>query len=422
MYIKKILIQNVKAIEKFEMSFAPRTEAGWHVLIGDNGSGKSTISQAIALGLVREHGAISMSNFEDFSAWLPSKSTSPEEHSIAVTVVRDNDWDKPTYQGKSTVKSTVILEKTETNGINIRSKLNPKNSFDLSGWFSAAYGPFRRLQGGSSLYSHILYSKPRVAAHLSIFRVDMALTHIGDWLKDLALDAKKEGKSRKILQGIVDFVNHSKLLPENAVLTNEVTSQGICFKDQKGAVLQLDQMSDGYRSVLSCILDILRHALKIYKVSTVFPNDKTENMRFPGVVIIDEIDVHLHPTWQIRIGQWFTRVFPNIQFIVTTHSPLICRAAINGSIWRLPPPNQRGNVEELKGHDLDMLLYGNVLDAYSTNAFGEGLERSLEGQIKRERFALLARKVRLDPKATKEEKKELKSLEQLFKTDATIDL
>ena len=50
----------------------------------------------------------------------------------------------------------------------------------------------------------------------------------------------------------------------------------------------------------------------------------------PGVVLIDEVDAHLHPTWQRRIGLWFREHFPKLQFIVSTHSPLICQAATVG--------------------------------------------------------------------------------------------
>ena len=52
MYIKRIEITNIRSIEHFEMTFAEGKEAGWHVLIGENGSGKSTIVRAAALGLL----------------------------------------------------------------------------------------------------------------------------------------------------------------------------------------------------------------------------------------------------------------------------------------------------------------------------------------------------------------------------------
>jgi hypothetical protein len=83
------------------------------------------------------------------------------------------------------------------------------------------------------------------------------------------------------------------------------------------------------------------------------------------------VDVHLHPTWQTRIGQWFTKFFPKIQFIVTTHSPLICRASINGTIWRLAAPGSKNVSGEITGTDKNRLIYGNILDAYGTEVFGE---------------------------------------------------
>ena len=55
-----------------------------------------------------------------------------------------------------------------------------------------------------------------------------------------------------------------------------------------------------------------------------------------GVVLIDEVDVHLHVSWQRSIGFWLKKHFPNVQFIVTTHSPFVCQAADPGRSL-LPP-------------------------------------------------------------------------------------
>jgi hypothetical protein len=98
------------------------------------------------------------------------------------------------------------------------------------------------------------------------------------------------------------------------------------------------------------------------------------------VVLIDEVDAHLHPTWQKEIGFWFTRHFPQIQFIVTTHSPLVCQAAVKGSIFLLPRPGSGDAGRMITGEERDRLLYGNVLDAYSTEPFGYGDTRSMEGK------------------------------------------
>jgi len=139
-------------------------------------------------------------------------------------------------------------------------------------------------------------------------------------------------------------------------------------------------MSDGYRSILSMTLDIIRLLLDTYGDKAVFPTKNQTIINLPGVVIIDEVDAHLHPTWQTRIGQWFTQYFPNIQFIVTTHSPLVCRACDNGSIWQLAAPGSGVESQEIVGVDKDRLIYGNVLDAYGTELFGANASQSEAAQ------------------------------------------
>ena len=151
-------------------------------------------------------------------------------------------------------------------------------------------------------------------------------------------------------------------------------------------------MSDGYRSVLSMTIDIIRFLIETYGVEKVFPNKTQVTIDLPGVVLIDEVDAHLHPTWQTRIGQWFTKYFPNIQFIVTTHSPLVCRACENGSIWRLAAPGSSNESGEITGTYKKRLIYGNVLDAYGTEVFGENVSISEESDDKMNRLTLLNNK------------------------------
>ena len=81
---------------------------------------------------------------------------------------------------------------------------------------------------------------------------------------------------------------------------------------------------------------------------------KAGTITLPGVVAIDEIDAHLHPAWQQLIGDWFVHRFPNMRFLVTTHSRIICRAARRGSVWMLPTPRLRGAASARQlDHDLN---------------------------------------------------------------------
>jgi hypothetical protein len=148
----------------------------------------------------------------------------------------------------------------------------------------------------------------------------------------------------------------------------------------------------------------------------VFPDDNQTTITPPGVVLIDEVDAHLHPTLQTRIGEWFTTYFPNIQFIVTTHSPLICRAAETGSIWRLAAPGSGEESGEVTGAARDRLLYGNVLDAYGTEVFGEDVAIGTAAAGKRQRLALLNQKSIGGEEMTAEEEQEYRQLQRMLPT------
>jgi hypothetical protein len=110
------------------------------------------------------------------------------------------------------------------------------------------------------------------------------------------------------------------------------------------------------------------------------------------VVLVDEIDTHLHPTWQRQVGHWFRQYFPKLQFIVTTHSHLVCQAAEHGTVWRLPTPGSDLVGGRVEGVELQRLVYGNVLEALDTDLFGVDVTRSESSQKKLQRLALLNHK------------------------------
>ena len=414
MYIKEVKIKNIRSISHFEMDF-PKP-AGWHVLIGDNGAGKSTIIRSIAIALIGEKDAQALSAFEDFSNWLHPNGT---KATVVLSVQRDNEFDKPIYNKKQpTAESIINIERVNGNGkVNVSGKVTPNNAVwgdnSNSGWFVAAYGPFRRLRGSVDTFTYLTNSRPRLGACLTVFRDDVALTHLTPWLKDLVLDAPKKPKAKSIIENIVNFINNAQLLPNGAILSDDIDSEGIKLNDANGVPVSLYDMSDGYRSVLSMTIDIIRFLIETYGTEKVFPNTKQEMIGLPGVVLIDEVDAHLHPTWQTRIGQWFTKYFPNIQFIVTTHSPLVCRACENGSIWRLAAPGSGNESGEITGTYKKRLIYGNVLDAYGTEVFGENVSISEESNDKMNRLTLLNNKS-IEGETSDAEEQELSELKSFL--------
>ncbi|WP_437761125.1 AAA family ATPase [Sorangium sp. So ce281] len=163
--------------------------------------------------------------------------------------------------------------------------------------------------------------------------------------------------------------------------------------------------------------ELIRQLAATYGGDAIFDAKDPTKIIVPGVVLIDEIDAHLHPTWQRRVGRWFREHFPRIQFIVTTHSPLICQAAKPGSVFRLPRPGSEEKAGMVTGTELDRLLYGNVLDAYGTGAFGDVVTRSPEALELLERLATLNQKELAEGLSAKE-KKEQRKLRTMLPTAA----
>lgn len=201
---------------------------------------------------------------------------------------------------------------------------------------------------------------------MTLFNSDVTLNKSINWLRDLDYRMSKNGedKSNKklTLDNIIQFINKSELLPKGAIV-KEVNPDGVFISDINNNTLSLMEMSDGYRSILSLLLDLIRQ-MSINSGDSIFKKEESGKIviQLSGVVMIDEIDVHFHPKWQARIGQWFTDFFPNIQFIVTTHSPIICQSAKNGSIWQMEATSQGSKVKKIVGQDFKRLVYGNILN------------------------------------------------------------
>ena len=100
--------------------------------------------------------------------------------------------------------------------------------------------------------------------------------------------------------------------------------------DKAGVALDLSQLSDGERSFLAMICDLGRRLA--------LANPLLENpLHGAGVVLIDELELHLHPKWQREVTERLRKTFPNIQFIATTHSPFVIQALRPGELINLDP-------------------------------------------------------------------------------------
>ena len=374
MHVKKIEIRNIRSLRSHTWSIPKEKCAGWHVLLGDNGSGKTSFLRAIALALVDPQQAEGLR--QSWDDWLRHKSHTGHVRLSIVPGTSGNGDGAPLETG---------VEFTRAHG-NARVKLSgiaappPEGVWATEGgWFSASFGPFRRFSGGDTRLEKSFGATNGLARHLSIFDEGVALTECLKWLQDLKFRALENDPEGALLDRVIGFVNQGDFLPAGVQL-EEVTSRAVLFRDANRAIVSAGDLSDGYRSILSLTFELIRQMAKACGPGNVFdPHDPTRILP-EGVVIIDEVDAHLHPSWQRRIGSWFCDHFPNVQFIVSTHSPFVCQSAARGSVYALPPSGSKDTGGMVRGDALNRLIYGTVLDAYGTEAFGSKAVLSLSNE------------------------------------------
>jgi hypothetical protein len=416
MHLLSISMQNIRSIRQLDWAVPAGQESrGWHVIIGDNGAGKSAFLRAVALTLAGRENAEALR--QDWNLWLRH-----EQREGGVRLECDFDEDdrwagkgKPlkNYLARVDLKFRRTGPKVEL----IYPKVSPSPERHVwsgkRGWFSASFGPFRRFSGGDKDAEKLFYSHPLLARHLSVFGENVALSECVEWLQKLRFKQLERQPEGDLLAQLPQFVNQPGFLPDGVRL-DEVSSEGVRFVDANGVPLAVTTLSDGFRSVLSFTFELLRQLALTYGSDGLFSQDGNQSVvNRSGVVLVDEIDAHLHPTWQRRIGFWLTEHFPKLQFIVTSHSPLVCQAAEHGSIFRLASPGTEEESAMATGIERERLIFGSVVEAYGTDYFGKNISRSRSSKLKQERLAALNQRA-LFGKLSAPEKRERKALQALF--------
>lgn len=189
-------------------------------------------------------------------------------------------------------------------------------------YFVVAYGASRILNLGSN-YSRrgSDFSSPRAQNIHSLFSPDAALMSITDWAIDLDYSGKNEGL--KTVKKALDA-----FLVDNVKFKNiDKINKQLMFTTPDGEML-LKQLSDGYQNVLAWVGDLM------YRITETFIDHK-DPLKARGLLLIDEIDLHLHPKWQRRLHAFLAANLPNFQIIATTHSPITAQQADEDELYAL---------------------------------------------------------------------------------------
>lgn len=155
-------------------------------------------------------------------------------------------------------------------------------------------------------------------------------------LRDIASE-EQGGKNFPAYDAILEAVNtafREELSPmEQVIFSTRYEQDIIALKNADGTIIPFSSLSDGYRNVIKIILEIATRMC----ILNPYLQDKALKQT-SGVVIIDELDLSLHPTWQKRIVNILKKLFPRIQFICATHSPFIIQSLEEGELITLDQP------------------------------------------------------------------------------------
>jgi hypothetical protein len=232
----------------------------------------------------------------------------------------------------------------------------------------------------------------KIARFATMFREDATLGECERWLIDLRhKELEHRPKETEILSQVMSLLNDDFL--RNGLQVAKVDSEGLWIRDATGTVLPLSDMSEGYRAALAMLVDLLRHLVDVYGHEELIT--KTQDglvSSHSGVVLIDEADAHLHPEWQRQIGFWLKKRFPRFQFILTTHSALICQAADENGIFHLPPPGCGEEPFRITGPEYWKIVTSKVDTIYLSPAFNMQYTRSPRAVAAREEYAELRAK------------------------------
>jgi energy-coupling factor transporter ATP-binding protein EcfA2 len=427
MYIHAVSLRNIRGFETLDFKLArpDGKYAGWTVFTGDNGSGKSTLLKAIAVCLTGKDTARALQ--PSFHRWIRQGALGGES-SIQLEIVRSEE-DERAGQSPPPVKPfpAKLLLQNGGKETTLSAPIPPARpnkipdrtiwASDRIGWFSCGYGPFRRVFGASSEATQIMVAAS-TARFATMFQEAASLSEADRWLRDLnhkQLENKQaEGDQLKILLEILK----DDLMP-NQLTVKRVDSDGLWLADRNGVELAWSEMSDGYRAALALLTDIVRHLINACGVAGLTDRDADGRLfiKRSGVVLIDEIDAHLHPEWQMQIGFWLKRHFPNIQFLVTTHSPIICQAADENGLFVLPEPGSSAEPRALSDEDYRKVIASRPDTILLTPAFGLQNTRSPKAVEGRAEYARLQAKKRATGKLSSEEQKRAHQLELFAKTD-----
>lgn len=240
-------------------------------------------------------------------------------------------------------------------------------------FFAVGYGATRRVDTDLSAATPLQKLKSIPLRHQriqSLFLDGYTLIQLGHWLPELKL--KNPRRYRQVCRLI------NEVLPDNVEFEQRTDRSGDFLFRQHGALVPFAALSDGCRAFIGWVADMLYH------LCFGCP-DGVKLVDNCGIVMVDEIDLHLHPEWQRTILPKLANAFPNLQFIVTSHSPIVVGTLQRENIWVCEPAaDGNGSILVQKETGVNGLNADQILN---TEYFGIESSRTPEKTLRLRRIA-----------------------------------
>ena len=359
MYLKKIHMENYKAIEKLDIDL----KSGVNLLIGDNGAGKTSVLEGIAValgGLFVNVAGVSTKNIVKDDVRMNIKpmgdSSTTIEYcepvltgcTLCVTEEQDFTWNR--------IKEEVSATHTKIDDKNVcvwMKKLtnNSDTTLPLISFQSAARAwKVRRGDFGTELKKKL---DDRRCGYIGCLDSSMDVKSIQQWCLKQEVVRSNKGTVREyemfknIVASFMKEINELTMVPS---IYYSPQFDELVYKEDK-TEMPISKLSAGYQSLLWMIMDLA------YRVCMLNPELESKD-QIIGIVLIDEIDLHLHPKWQWNVTDALRKTFASVQFIIATHSPIVISASKEANLILLDDTRTVSYLPDCYGYEVeDVLCY-----------------------------------------------------------------
>ena len=338
MFLQRIEIENLRSIEHLELTLLRDGKVrDWTFVLGENGCGKTTLLRAIAL-------------ITAGSEALPELLGNPRDWVRNGTEQARIRAELVTADGEPRSAQFEIGADDSIRGVYDRNakfleQLDAAFRHTPRSYFTAGYGVSRRPADNDStnVPSASPFRDPRARSVATLFSSQAALTSLETWATDL--DYRRE-EGIEIVRGAID-----KLLPGISLSRIDRERRELLFDTADGLV-PYRLLSEGYQNVAAWTGDLL------FQITNVF-EDYADPFSARGLLLIDEIDLHLHPIWQRELMRFVEGRFPKFQVVATTHSPLTVHQAGEGELFfmRRDTPRDAATLHAYEGAPNDLMLH-----------------------------------------------------------------